>query len=132
MTLQVKKELVVSDEDGHTSERDRAIWAQHRSMMLLGGFFNAYLIKSLKPVLPSFVHGLSCSGLEDKLKSEVPLKFIQFAADTSGHDSSQFKQMIENVDNIYIRLLADIIVQKMRKYLYIPEAVKISLIKALL
>jgi hypothetical protein len=56
--------------------------------MLLGGYFNAYLIASLKPVLPSFVHGLSCGGLEEKLKSEVPLKYAQFAADTSGHDSS--------------------------------------------
>lgn len=56
--------------------------------MLLSGYFNAHLIASLKPSLPSFVHGLSCEGLEDKLKKEVPLKYLQFAADTSGHDSS--------------------------------------------
>lgn len=110
MTLNVKKEQVILDEETSTSERDRAIWCQDSSMMLLSGYFNAYLIASLKPSLPSFVHGLSCEGLEEKLKKEVPLKYLQFAADTSGHDSSQFRELIEGVDNIYIKLLGDIII----------------------
>jgi len=71
-------------------------------MMLLAGYFNAHLIKSLKPVLPSFIHGLSCEGLEDKLKTQVPLRYAQFAADTSGHDSSQYTSLITSVDNYYI------------------------------
>lgn len=36
------------------------------------------------------------------------------------------------MDNYYIRIVGDAIIQKMRKYLYIPEVVKKSLIKALL
>jgi len=76
MTLNVKKEQVCLDEEGASSERNRAIWSQDPTMMLLAGYFNAHLIKSLKPVLPSFIHGLSCEGLEDKLKTQVPLKYV--------------------------------------------------------
>jgi len=57
-------------------------------MMLLSGYFNAFLIKTLKEVLPSFIHGLSNEALEQRLNAQIPLDWVQFAADTSGHDAS--------------------------------------------
>jgi len=88
MTLSVKKEVFTLDEYYETSERARAIWCMHPSMMLLSGYFNAIMIKTLKQVLPSFIHGHSNESLEQKLNSEIPLDWVQLAADTSGHDAS--------------------------------------------
>lgn len=119
------------DEEGASSERNRAIWSQDPTMMLLAGYFNAHLIKSLKPVLPSFIHGLSCEGLEDKLKTQVPLRYVQFAADTSGHDSSQYTSLITSVDNYYIQLVSAAIITKMRKYVHISASMEQSLVKAM-
>lgn len=76
MTLSVKKETFTLDEYYSTSERPRSIWSMDVSMMLLSGYFNAILIKTLKQVLPSFIHGHSNATLETKLNKEIPLDWV--------------------------------------------------------
>lgn len=63
-TMNIKnKEINNMDRDACCPDRCRCIWSQPEDMALLSGFFNQFLINSIKPVISGIVHGLNCEGL---------------------------------------------------------------------
>lgn len=110
-TLEV---MVKLQEGQYKNPKLRFVMSPKRRFKAILGWYNKVLITLMKKVTPGFVHGLTVEELEEKMAEMVRSipNGVNVAWDTDQYDSTQYRDLRENIDNKICRELIDDICDK--------------------
>lgn len=101
-------DVALSPQEVADQVRPRAIFNPSEQNKAIIGWINWILIKLIKRVLPSFVHGLDFEKLEVLIEDRIRalgVGTLILSGDGKGHDSLQHAWWIDCVDNVVTRIL---------------------------